>query len=83
MTTNLGKIAYDRFCGIRGWRSVSGSELPKFKEQTPELQQAWNEGAMAVARKVDAQANVVALLFGAVSGAATVEIIHIIINLFR
>jgi hypothetical protein len=44
-----GEIAYNAYCEARGWKSVRGEPLPKFKEQTPDLQAAWEKAAHAVA----------------------------------
>lgn len=43
-----GRIAYDAYCGSRGWRSFGGEHLPQFDKQSPALQAAWAVSAKAV-----------------------------------
>ena len=48
----LGQIAYDAYCKARSWKSVRGEPLPQFAEQTPELREAWEQAARAVAEQI-------------------------------
>ena len=52
MKAFLAKIAYDTYCENRKWKSVKGDPLPTFDGQSPELQQAWQEAALAVEKEV-------------------------------
>lgn len=47
---NLAKIAYEAYCNATGGRSlISGAELPTWEALKPEIQQAWDAAAQAVA----------------------------------
>lgn len=53
ITGNLGRIAYEAYCGHTQWRSlVSGAPLPRWQEATPEIQAAWEAAGKAVDREV-------------------------------
>lgn len=52
MKAFLAKIAYDAYCENKKWKSVRGEPLPVFDMQSPELQQAWQEAALAVEKEV-------------------------------
>jgi hypothetical protein len=47
-----GEIAYNAYCKAREWKSVRGERLPHFEEQSPELRQAWEIAAKAVAEEI-------------------------------
>lgn len=51
----LAKIAYDAYCEARDWKSVCGDALPHFDQQTPDLQEAWTQAAVAVAEAIRIQ----------------------------
>lgn len=44
----LGEIAYSAYCEARQWKSVRGEPLPKFQDQSPELQEAWEKVGAAL-----------------------------------
>jgi hypothetical protein len=44
----LGEIAYNAYCDAVGWVSVHGDPLPKWEQQKPDLQEAWQLAAKAV-----------------------------------
>lgn len=52
-----GEIAYNAYCEQRQWKSVRGERLPHFKEQSPELQAAWEKAGQAVAEAVRMQSS--------------------------
>lgn len=52
---SLGEIAYNAYCEDREWKSVRGEPLPHFKQQAPELQQAWDKAGQAVADYIRTQ----------------------------
>lgn len=45
----LGKVAYDAYGDSRGWKVVGGGTMPQWDEQSPELREAWQAAADAVA----------------------------------
>lgn len=47
-----GEIAYDAYCEKRNWRSFNGDPLPHFKQQSPDLQAAWEAAGAAVAEAI-------------------------------
>jgi hypothetical protein len=50
---NLGQIAYEGYCKSSGGKSlVSGADLPPWENLSPEIQQAWQCAANAVADAV-------------------------------
>jgi hypothetical protein len=49
----LGEIAYTAYCEYVGWKSVNGSDLPKWKDQKESLKLAWNAAANAVVESLD------------------------------
>ena len=51
----LGEIAYNKYCECRDWKSVRGEPLPHFKQQSPELQEAWIKAAQAVLAEIQIQ----------------------------
>ena len=51
-TTRLGEVAYNAYCEERDWLSVSGNSLPQWHEQDPDLRDAWDVAAKAVADAV-------------------------------
>ena len=52
MTTNeqLGEAAYNAYCDSVGWKSVKGEALPKWNDQSPDLQKAWIAAALAAVK---------------------------------
>ncbi len=52
---DIGKIAYEAYCKERNWKSVVGDPLPHFEQQSPELQNAWDQAAKAVADYISLQ----------------------------
>lgn len=44
----LGQIAYEAYCGNRGWKSYDDKPLPQWPDVKPEIQKAWQEAAWAV-----------------------------------
>jgi hypothetical protein len=52
---NLGQIAYEAYCETTNWKSIRGDDLPSWEEQlerNPNIAQAWNNAAQAVAQKL-------------------------------
>lgn len=45
----LGKVAYDAYGKARGWVVFNGDPMPAWEEQSPELREAWDAAAQAVA----------------------------------
>jgi hypothetical protein len=45
----LGKVAYDAYGESRGWKVYNGDAMPTWDEQSPELREAWDAAAQAVA----------------------------------
>lgn len=41
----FGEIAYIEYCDHRKWKSVHNDPLPAWREQFPELQEAWEAAA--------------------------------------
>jgi hypothetical protein len=51
MKKSLGQIAYEAYCKKTRHRSlVTGLWLPKWKQSTDEIREAWNIAAEAVSR---------------------------------
>lgn len=49
----LGNIAYNAYCTTTNWKSlISGQDLPSFGQNKPEIQDAWEKAAQAVAGAV-------------------------------
>jgi len=46
---DLGEIAYNAYGDNRGWVVFSGAPMPTWEEQSPELREAWDAAAQAVA----------------------------------
>jgi len=46
----LGKVAYDAYGAARGWVVFDGGSMPTWEDQTPELRDAWDAAAQAVAQ---------------------------------
>jgi len=46
---SLGKVAYEAYGEHRGWSTFNGDVMPQWDEQTPELREAWEVAAQAVA----------------------------------
>lgn len=47
---SLGNIAYNAYCESTNWKSVyTGADLPQYDQQRPEVIQAWENSALAVA----------------------------------
>ncbi|MDA1277890.1 MAG: hypothetical protein O2960_28160 [Verrucomicrobia bacterium] len=51
MITEFGKVAYDAYCDARGWKSVLGEPLPKFEDQSKDLQDAWQASGKAAVQE--------------------------------
>lgn len=47
---DLAQIAYEAYGNARGWVVFDGSPMPQWDEQSPELKEAWDAAAQAVAR---------------------------------
>lgn len=53
MTPILGKIAYEAYCAKTNWKSlVSGADLPQWGALKPEIKDAWEAAAIAVATEI-------------------------------
>lgn len=51
----LGELAYNAYCGNKNinWKSkFSGADLPQFKDNLPEIQDAWAESAEAISEDI-------------------------------
>jgi len=48
----LAEVAYNAYGENRGWVVFSGDPMPKWEDQSPELQAAWRAAAEAVADHV-------------------------------
>lgn len=47
---SLGNIAYNAYCESTNWKSVyTGADLPQYDQQRPEVIQAWENSALAIA----------------------------------
>jgi hypothetical protein len=46
---DLARIAYDAYGESRGWVVFNGDPMPRWEDQSPELKQAWDAAAQAVA----------------------------------
>ena len=45
----LGKLAYEAYCSVTGWKSaVTGADLPSFDKTSPLIQRAWVASAKSV-----------------------------------
>lgn len=50
---SLGNIAYNAYCASTNWKSVyTGADLPQYDQQRPEVIQAWENSALAVAATI-------------------------------
>ena len=50
---SLGNIAYNAYCESTNWKSVyTGADLPQYDQQRPEVIQAWENSALAVAATI-------------------------------
>ena len=49
----LGKIAYDAYCGTRGWKSVKGEQLPPWESQAEDLRAGWEKAVEAVVEHLE------------------------------
>lgn len=50
---SLGNIAYNAYCESTDWKSVyTGAALPQYDQQRPEVIQAWENSALAVAATI-------------------------------
>lgn len=50
---SLGNIAYNAYCESTNWKSVyTGADLPQYDQQRPEVIQAWESSALAVAATI-------------------------------
>lgn len=47
----LGETAYNAYCQERNWKSFNNDLLPKFKDQSPGLQYAWESAAREVIKE--------------------------------
>ena len=52
LVIELGKIAYNAYGDNRGWVTFNGDAMPTWEEQTPELREAWDAAAQAVAAEL-------------------------------
>ena len=55
MSQTLGEIAYNAYCEERNWESVKGDQLPHYRQQSNDLQEAWEMAAKAVAKEIAKQ----------------------------
>jgi hypothetical protein len=46
---SLGQVAYEAYGEQRAWKVFDGTPMPGWVDQTPELRQAWEAAASAVA----------------------------------
>lgn len=49
---SYGEIAYNAYCEARNWLSYNGDTLPHFKQQSGDLQKAWEKAGEAVAAEI-------------------------------
>lgn len=49
---DLGQVAYEAYGDSRDWKTVAGSEMPVWSDQSEALQEAWRAAADAVAQEV-------------------------------
>lgn len=47
---SLAEIAYNAYGDSRNWVVYSGDPMPRWDEQSPELREAWDAAAQAVAK---------------------------------
>ena len=51
----LGRLAYEAYCGVTGWRSaITGADLPAFYDTPDKVQEAWIAAAKAIEAEVKA-----------------------------
>lgn len=51
----LGELAYNAYCGNKNinWKSkFTGADLPQFKDNSPEIQDAWAESAETISNDI-------------------------------
>jgi hypothetical protein len=48
----LGMIAYEAYGDSRAWKTVGGTDMPTWDDQSEELRQAWRDAANAVAHAI-------------------------------
>lgn len=46
--SDLAKIAYDAYCGTRGWKSYDDKPLPQWPDVREDIKTGWMAAAMAV-----------------------------------
>lgn len=49
---DLAEVAYNAYGDNRGWVTFNGDPMPRWEDQTPELREAWNAAAQAVAEVI-------------------------------
>lgn len=52
--SSIGRAAYEAYCASRDNKAWDGSPLPVWKDVKPEIKVGWIEGALAVAKQLDA-----------------------------
>ncbi len=46
----MGKVAYNAYCGFRGWKSARGDALPSWDDAEEGIREAWRHAGLAVAK---------------------------------
>lgn len=53
---NLGKLAYDAYCTMTGWKSLkSGDPLPQWEDLPLEMKDAWSMAGLRVAEAINTE----------------------------
>lgn len=45
---HLGKVAYDAYCELRGWKAYDGTHLPQWEGVRQDIKDGWIAAATAV-----------------------------------